>query len=218
MGVASLVIITVIVAVALGDKHPTQHLANVSYGTDSPSANVPLSKSNPTSQTPINGSNINQQITQEEAQSAQNEANEQQALNKDLSSEANLNNQTSPANNTNSVPVSAPTSAPNVWTTYSGNLFGTYYYAVSFVSSDGTETALGPVSLSVRPNSQQVWVDNLPTSSSNAVTERKVYRTTANGSMAGPFYLVTTINDNITTSYYDNVPDSSLPTYNPKYP
>ncbi len=106
--------------------------------------------------------------------------------------------------------VNAPSSALFAWTSGPGNLNGTYYYAVSYVTSGGTESSLSSPSLSVSPNNQEVEVSNIPTSSNSTVTERNLYRTKANSSMAGPFYLVTTIYDNSTTSYIYNTPDSNL--------
>lgn len=107
-------------------------------------------------------------------------------------------------------PASAPDSSPYAWASGMGDLNGTYYYAVSYVTSSGNETSLSPPSLGVTANNQEIWVSNLPTSSNSSVTERNLYRTKADGSMAGPFYLVTTIYDNSSTSYVDNTPDSYL--------
>jgi len=163
----------------------------------------------------VNTSELSQEEAQDEAAAAQDEANAQQDLKDAEDGQSSLNDENLPGSTS---VLTAPTTAPNAWTSTTGVLSGTYYYAVTFVSSNGTETSLGPVSLSVRPTNQQVWITNIPTSPNSSVIERKIYRTLANGSLVGPFYLVTTINDNSTTSYFDNTPDSSLPTYNPKYP
>jgi hypothetical protein len=101
---------------------------------------------------------------------------------------------------------SAPTVAVNAT---SGNLNSTYYYTVAFVSANG-QTAYGTVSSAVSPASQQVNLTNIPTGTSGVVTARKIYRTKAGGSTAGPFYLVATIADDTTTSYTDNIADASL--------
>ncbi len=113
--------------------------------------------------------------------------------------------------------LTAPTSYPSTMTSGSGKLTGIYYYAVSYATLADGETSLGPVSFSVSPKNQQVMVSNIPINPNNDGTERRLYRTLAGGSMLGPFYLVTTIWNNSSGLYYDNMPDNSLPTYSPKY-
>jgi len=114
----------------------------------------------------------------------------------------------------------APTVAVN---TTSGNLTGNYKYAVGFVTGYwygpvGTGTLItqgntggGTVSTTVSPSAQQVNITNIPIGGSTVVA-RVIYRTKANGST---FYQLTQINDNTTTSWTDNVPDSSLVTQMP---
>ncbi len=99
----------------------------------------------------------------------------------------------------------APTVAVNVT---AGNLNGAYQYRVSYVTALG-ETETGTASAVVNPASQQVDLSAIPTSSDTSVTARKIYRTTAGGS-AFQMKLVTTINDNTTTTYTDNIADGSL--------
>jgi hypothetical protein len=106
-------------------------------------------------------------------------------------------------------PANAPTVAVN---NTAGNLNGTYRYAVTFVTATG-ETQVSNVSASVNPVNQQVNLTNIPTGSSNVIA-RKIYRTTAGGFN---LRLVTTINDNTTTTYTDNTPNSSLGAYAPAY-
>jgi len=93
-----------------------------------------------------------------------------------------------------------------------GNLNGWYNYAVTFVTATG-ETLISGNSNSVNPVNQQVILTNIPTGSSNVIA-RKIYRTTAGGRL---LRLVATINDNTTTTYIDNTPDSSLGAYAPAY-
>jgi len=101
----------------------------------------------------------------------------------------------------------APTVAVNAT---SGNLNGNYYYRVSFVSDRG-QTEGGIPSAVVAPATQQVDLSAIPTSSDTSVNSRKIYRTLAGGTQyAGLYYLVTTIADNTTTTYTDNVADGSL--------
>ncbi|HET9174671.1 MAG TPA: hypothetical protein VFN56_05355 [Candidatus Saccharimonadales bacterium] len=96
--------------------------------------------------------------------------------------------------------VAAPTTAPtlNAYVA-SGALTGTYYYVVSYVTASGT-TNYGPVSAAVSPSAQNVQL-NIPTSPSNLVTARNIYRSTVSG---GPYNLVGIVNDNITTTFTDN--------------
>lgn len=101
----------------------------------------------------------------------------------------------------------APPSAPTVAVGSGGVLNGTYYYCVVFVTTNG-QTQCGTVSASVAPASQEVNLTNIPTGTSGVVTARKLYRTKAG--QTGPYYLVTSINDDTTTSFTDNDADSGL--------
>lgn len=114
-------------------------------------------------------------------------------------------------------PLAAPTSSPSAWTNTTGFLSGTYHYVVTYVPVSGQETGASPASLSVSPNGQRVWVTNIPTSSGGEISERNLYRTLVNSSTVGPYYLVTSFYDNITTNYYDNTPDNVLIAGTPKY-
>ncbi|MEM2365637.1 MAG: hypothetical protein ABIM44_04900 [candidate division WOR-3 bacterium] len=90
-----------------------------------------------------------------------------------------------------------------------GNLNGTYYYRITFVTPKG-ETDAGDISNPVSPKNQQVYITNIPIGSSKVIA-RKIYRTKANP--LRPYeahYLVAVINDNTTTTYIDNVPDDQL--------
>lgn len=92
--------------------------------------------------------------------------------------------------------------------TGAGNLDeAAYTYRVTFVTADG-ETEGGTVSASVTPTAGdgKVTVSAIPLGGS-AVTSRKVYRTEGGGST---YKLLTTIADNTTTTYADNVADGSL--------
>ena len=99
----------------------------------------------------------------------------------------------------------APTVAVNV---AAGNLNGNYYYRISYVTALG-ESETGTVSALVAPANQQVNLTNIPTSSDGSVTSRKIYRTTAGGDQI-KCQLVTTIADNTTTTYTDNIADGAL--------
>lgn len=100
---------------------------------------------------------------------------------------------------------------------------GAHRYRVTFVTADG-ETDGGDISSAVTTiagvaddpetlevdetvvASQQVRITNIPIGGAG-VTARKLYRTAANGSS---YFLLATIADNTTTSYTDNIADSSL--------
>jgi len=97
----------------------------------------------------------------------------------------------------------APTVAVNAT---AGNLTGPLYYAVTFVTANG-ETEKGVQSSVVNPTAQQVNLTAIPTGTNGVVTARKIYRATVSN---GLFQLVTTIADNTTTTYTDNVASGSL--------
>lgn len=111
----------------------------------------------------------------------------------------------------------APTVAVNA---AAGNLNGSYNYRITFVTANG-ETPAGTLSATVTPSNQQVNLTNIPVSSASSVIARRIYRTYVGGGVAGgtgiTFYLklVTTINDNTTTTYTDNIPDGSLGAFQP---
>ena len=85
---------------------------------------------------------------------------------------------------------------------------GTHSYAVTFVTTTG-ETELGTASneVTVDATHKQVDLTNIATSSSSAVSSRKIYRTKAGGA---DYYLLTTIGNNSATTYTDNVSDANL--------
>lgn len=101
--------------------------------------------------------------------------------------------------------AAAPTVAINVT---AGNLNGNYRYKITFVTVDG-ETQGGVCSAQVSPVNQQVDLTNIPIGTSKVIA-RKIYRTIANEVWPYPMKLVTTIADNITTIYTDNIADGSL--------
>lgn len=95
----------------------------------------------------------------------------------------------------------------------SGNVnTGVHYYIVTFLY-DNIETdflAENAVSITVVDNavSGQINISNIPIGDTGCVA-RKIYRTHANGNWYDA-YLVTTITDNTTTTYVDNIADTSL--------
>ena len=92
-----------------------------------------------------------------------------------------------------------------------GVLNGTYSYKVTFVNDFG-ETTAGTASANISPSSEKVDLSVIPTGGTTepyAVRQRKIYRTEAGGAT---YKLLTTINDNTTTTYTDNTADGSLGT------
>jgi hypothetical protein len=88
----------------------------------------------------------------------------------------------------------------------SGNPNGAYRTVVTFLSAFGETTPGGEVDITVT-NDQILWT-NIPTGPPGC-TGRNLYRTVAGGG-ANTEKLVTTISDNVTTSFTDNVADGSL--------
>lgn len=88
-----------------------------------------------------------------------------------------------------------------------GNLNGTYQYKLTFVTANG-ETTGGTTFSATTSGSQQMSIAFIPTGPAGT-TARKIYRTAAGGA-DGTQKLVTTINDNTTISYTDNIADGSL--------
>lgn len=86
---------------------------------------------------------------------------------------------------------------------------GAHRYRCTFVTADG-ETQAGDVSAQVTVSdktvSGRVALSAIPVGGS-MVTARKIYRTAAGGSV---YLLLATIADNTTTTYTDNIADSSL--------
>jgi len=103
--------------------------------------------------------------------------------------------------------LSAPAGSVTLNFGGSGSLTGSYFYAVTFVTATG-ETNLGGIS-SISLTAQQVNISAIQIDSSGLAIARNIYRTTAGGST---YHYLTTIADNTTTTFTDNIPDSNLPT------
>jgi hypothetical protein len=102
------------------------------------------------------------------------------------------------------VSISAPSAPTVAQVNNTGALNGNYQYVITFVSPFG-ETAAGTASGSTTIVGGAL-VSNIAIGGQD-VMKRKIYRTVAGGST---FLLVTTIADNITTSYIDNLADGGL--------
>jgi len=105
-----------------------------------------------------------------------------------------------------------PTGACNVALSGPSGLVdnGVHDYKTTFISSGG-ETGTGPASSSVtvtdNGSNGQILITNIPTSGDASVTGRKIYR---RFNTTGDYLLVTTLNDNSTTFFIDNIDNASL--------
>lgn len=91
-----------------------------------------------------------------------------------------------------------------------GNLsIGAYTYLVEYENALGQLSAPNAVSniITTVGGSQRINLSAIPVSGSALVTKRRIYRTKADGTT---YYLLTTINDNTTTTYADNIADANL--------
>lgn len=88
---------------------------------------------------------------------------------------------------------------------------GSHYYYVSFVTALGeTSFFFGTEpSITTTAGNQQVIISNIPVSPDPRVTARRIYRNGANQSRFNDQRILTTINDNTTTTYTDNIADAS---------
>jgi uncharacterized phage protein gp47/JayE len=86
----------------------------------------------------------------------------------------------------------------------SGNLTGTYEYVVTFTTAQG-ESIASPISTDLPVTAHKITVSAIALGGPGTVA-RKIYRSLN----AGVFKLVTTIADNTTTTYLDNIADGSL--------
>lgn len=213
-----------IIAPSLDHQKP-QHIATTNVSHQQPASTPIPPAATPAASTSNSSSTFNKQLAQEEAKLKQEEAlvntYEQQAQRASASARQDNQDtqsfeQQSAYNTAATQPISAPNTAPTLQAMRYGTLKGTYHYAVSYVSADGTETRLGPTSYGISAYGQKVYVWNIPASSNATVTHVKLYRTTGNSSATGPYYLVATLS-NGNSFYEDNTPDRDLPIWTAKY-
>lgn len=86
---------------------------------------------------------------------------------------------------------------------------GTYYYRVGFVTALGVTHGMAQGSIVLASPNNAVQLDNIPISTDPRVTGRIIYRSTSIG-ISDWGFILTTINDNTTTSYLDVTNDSGL--------
>jgi len=89
-----------------------------------------------------------------------------------------------------------------------GSITGVYSYKVVYVSKYGQLSNAGPQSVNITAASHlQIDLTRIPVSSDSQVVARRIYRTVGNGSV---WLFLTTIEDNISTTYTDTTADGSL--------
>ncbi len=107
--------------------------------------------------------------------------------------------------------IDEPGTAPTIAEGAAGNLdAGDYIAVVTFINtSSGNESNPSPVSstLTLAASKRITWTD-IPTSTNFQVDGRRLYRTLVD--QQGVYYLVDEIADNATTTYDDNVVETSL--------
>lgn len=93
-------------------------------------------------------------------------------------------------------------------TSSNGTLTGAYRYKVAFVNSSTVQSDVGPANATFTATAESILVSSIPVApQSYGISSRYLYRTEAGGST---YRLLTTINDNTTTTYVDNISDSAL--------
>jgi len=105
--------------------------------------------------------------------------------------------------------IPAPTTTMTAGTAPSGNnLTGVYSYKVTYVNSNLVEGDVNPVSNTFTAATEDIRVTSIPIAPiSFGVNSRRLYRTENSGTV---YKLVTTIEDNTTTTYDDAIADASL--------
>lgn len=107
-----------------------------------------------------------------------------------------------------------PAAGPTLAQGAAGNVNGTVQYLCTFISQGGETTAGAATSITVA--NKQVQLSNIPIGPSltatpniavNTVIGRNIYRTQAGGSV---FFLLAVLQDNVSTTFTDNIADSSL--------
>lgn len=107
--------------------------------------------------------------------------------------------------------ISAPSTAPTIAEGAAGNLDAGDYIAVVTYYNSGTGMESNPSAVSntlTLAASKQINWTSIPVSSNSQVTSRRLYRTLVD--QQGVYYLVDEIEDNITTTYTDNVIETAL--------
>lgn len=103
--------------------------------------------------------------------------------------------------------VYPPTETSTVASQANGFVTGSVQWRVTYVNSQSVEGDLGPATVTFAAASATARVTSIPVApQSFGISARRLYRRKD----AGIYLLVTTLNDNTTTTYDDNIPDASL--------
>lgn len=98
--------------------------------------------------------------------------------------------------------------APVVTASGVGTISGEYSYKVTYISKYGHSSNAGPASVTVTAsNNATLNLSKIPVSPDPQVLAREIYRTVAGGSI---HLFLARINDNVTTTYFDDAPDIAL--------
>jgi hypothetical protein len=108
--------------------------------------------------------------------------------------------------------ISGPgSSVPSLASGGAGVLTGEYRYIVTFAIRSGTtvltESPYSNIAGPITVSSNDIDLTNIPVSLTTGVNARRIYRTSNGGA---DFFLLTTIADNVTTTYTDNASDFDL--------
>ena len=89
----------------------------------------------------------------------------------------------------------------------SGNLNGTYWYKVTFYTTDGWESDSSIISDSITVANKQVTLTSIPVSNSSRIASKRIYRL---GGTSAEWRLLAILYDRAATTYTDNIADTSL--------
>jgi len=96
---------------------------------------------------------------------------------------------------------------PTVALGAAGNPSGTYTYRITYLTEYGLESNAGPASEEIVATSDIVALSDIPTSSDDQVIARRIYRDIDGD---GLYRFVAQLDDNVTTTYNDDIADAGL--------
>jgi hypothetical protein len=102
--------------------------------------------------------------------------------------------------------IVAPTTAPTLAASGTSTMVGMYTYAVTF-GTGSQESSQGAISATLTVTNQGIQLSAIPVSTDPQVTQRNIYRI---GGSLGQWLLITTLNDNTTTTYLDTTGDAQV--------
>ncbi len=104
--------------------------------------------------------------------------------------------------------ITPPTTALTATdSTNAGNPNGSYYYRTTFRNAQGFESNASVTSTIVTVASEKINLTDIPIPTDPQVTQRRIYRTDAGGTV---YKFLTTIENNWDDTYIDDIADSSL--------